>query len=179
MLFRSTNEAIILGAMKIASFVEALVTLPLAWFGDKIGAKTLMFFGSVLSFVAVIPLVLVIDAHNVAMIYVFVTVIRITLSGAWAPLSTLMAQMFRPQARYTSMSLSYGIGAAVWGGLSPAIATALLTATGNFWSVIWFFGFLALIAALGAIFAPQHSDTAPATGSLKARLDTTAIDTGA
>lgn len=173
------DAEIILGAMTIASFVEALVTLPLAWFGDKIGAKRLMFLGSVLSFVAVIPLVLVIDAHNVAMIYLFVSVIRITLSGAWAPLSTLMAQMFRPQARYTSMSLSYGIGAAVWGGLSPAIATALLTATGDFWSVIWFFGFLALIAALGAIFAPQHSDTAPATGSLKARLDTTAIDTGA
>ncbi|MBL3686266.1 MFS transporter [Leucobacter zeae] len=170
------DAEIILGAMTIASFVEALVTLPLAWLGDKVGAKRLMFFGSVLSFVAVIPLVLVIDAHNVAMIYLFVSIIRITLSGAWAPLSTLMAQMFRPQARYTSMSLSYGIGAAVWGGLSPAIATALLAATGNFWSVVWFFGFLALIAALGAIFAPQHSDTAPATGSLRARLDTTAID---
>lgn len=168
---------IILGAMTVAAFVETLVTLPLALLGDKIGAKTIMILGSGLSLVTVIPLVLFIDAHNVAMIYLFVSVLRLTLSGAWAPLSTLMAQMFRPQARYTSMSLSYGIGAAVWGGLSPAIATGLLVATGNFWSVIAFFGLLALLAILGTVFAPQHSDTAPATGSLKARLDTTAVST--
>ena len=171
------NADIILGAMTIASLVETIVTLPLAWLGDKIGAKTIMILGSGLSVAAVIPLVLFIDAHNVAMIYLFVSVLRLTLSGAWAPLSTIMAQMFRPQARYTSMSLSYGVGAAVWGGLSPAIATGLLVATGNFWAVIAFFALLALLAILGTAFAPQHSDTAPATGSLKARLDTTAVTT--
>jgi len=171
------DAAVILGAMTVASFIEALVTLPLAMLGDKWGGKRVIILGSVLSFAAVIPLVLVIQNHQVALIYVFVSVIRITLSGAWAPLSTVMTQMFRPQARYTSMSLSYGIGAAVWGGLSPAIATALIAATGSFWSAIWFFGGLALIAVIGAWFAPQHSDTAPVTGSFTPRLDTTAIKT--
>ncbi|WP_348789489.1 MFS transporter [Leifsonia sp. NPDC080035] len=171
------QAGVILGAMTVASFIEALVTLPLAMLGDKWGGKRVIILGSVLSFAAVIPLVLVIQNHQVALIYVFVSVIRITLSGAWAPLSTVMTQMFRPQARYTSMSLSYGIGAAVWGGLSPAIATALIAATGSFWSAIWFFGGLALIAVIGTWFAPQHSDTAPVTGSFTPRLDTTAIKT--
>lgn len=168
---------VILGAMTIASFVEAIVTLPLALLGDKWGGKRIIILGSLLSFVAVIPLVLVIQNHQVTLIYIFVSVIRITLSGAWAPLSTVMTQMFRPQARYTSMSLSYGIGAAVWGGLSPAIATGLIAVTGSFWSAIWFFGFLALIAIVGTWFAPQHSDNAPVTGSFNPRLDTTAIKT--
>lgn len=168
---------VILGAMTIASFVEAIVTLPLALLGDKWGGKRIIILGSLLSFVAVIPLVLVIQNHQVTLIYIFVSVIRITLSGAWAPLSTVMTQMFRPQARYTSMSLSYGIGAAVWGGLSPAIATGLIAITGTFWSAIWFFGFLALIAIVGTWFAPQHSDSAPVTGSFNPRLDTTAIKT--
>ncbi len=168
---------VILGAMTIASFVEAIVTLPLALLGDKWGGKRIIILGSLLSFVAVIPLVLVIQNHQVTLIYIFVSVIRITLSGAWAPLSTVMTQMFRPQARYTSMSLSYGIGAAVWGGLSPAIATGLIAVTGTFWSAIWFFGFLALIAIVGTWFAPQHSDNAPVTGSFNPRLDTTAIKT--
>lgn len=169
--------SIILGAMTVAAFVETVVTLPLAALGDKIGSKTIMYLGIVLSFICVIPLVLVIEGHNVALIYLFVSLIRLTLSGAWAPLSTIMTQMFRPQARYTSMSLSYGIGAAVWGGLSPAIATALMAATGNFWSVVAFFGLLSLLAFLGTLFAPQHSDTAPVTGSFTPRLDTTAIGT--
>lgn len=172
------DPTIILGALTIASLVEMLVTLPVAALGDKIGAKWVMYMGIVGSFAVIIPLVLSIQAKNVAMIWLFVILIRVTLSGAWAPLSTLMAQMFRPQSRYTSMSLSYGLGAAVWGGLSPAIASTLLVVTGgNFWSVVAFFGVLTLVAWIGVRFAPQHSDTAPVTGSFNARTDTTAIGT--
>ncbi len=171
------DAAIILGAMTVASFVEAIVTLPIAYLGDKIGAKLVMYIGTISSFVVIIPLVLSIQSKNVALIWVFVILIRVTLSGAWAPLSTLMAQMFRPQSRYTSMSLAYGIGAAVWGGLSPAIASALLIATdGNFWSVVAFFGVLTLSAWVGVRFAPQHSDAAPVTGSFTPRLDTGPFD---
>lgn len=167
---------VILGAMTVASFVETLVTLPLALLGDKWGGKTIIYLGTVLSFVVVIPLVIVIQNKQVALIYLLVSVIRVTLSGAWASLSTVMTQMFRPQARYTSMSLSYGVGAAVWGGLSPVIASALIVATGNFWSVVAFFGLLAAVAFFGALLAPQRSDAAPATASLNPRLDTTVID---
>ena len=172
------DPMILLGAMTVASFVEMLVTLPIAALGDKIGSKMVMYLGIIPSFLVMIPLVMSIQAKNVALIWLFVILIRVTLSGAWAPLSTLMAQMFRPQGRYTSMSLSYGIGAAVWGGLSPVIASTLLVFTdGNFWSVVAFFGVLTLAAFIGVKFAPQHSDMAPVTKSFKARLDTTHIDT--
>lgn len=171
------DPTIILGALTIASLIEMLVTLPVAAIGDRIGSKMVMYIGIIGSFVVIIPMVLSIQAKNIAMIWLFVILIRVTLSGAWAPLSTLMAQMFRPQSRYTSMSLSYGLGAAVWGGLSPAIASLLLVWTeGNFWSVVAFFGLLSLVAWIGVRFAPQHSDTAPVTGSFTARTDTTAVD---
>lgn len=169
--------SIILGAMTIASFLEAVVTLPLAWVGDKIGLKVLMYIGIGSSFVLVIPLVLAIEAHSVFWIYVLVSAIRIAMSGTWAPLSALMAQMFRPQSRYTSMSLSYGTGAAIFGGLSPVIASALMLATGSIWSVVGLYAVLALIAWVSTALSPQHSDMAPVTGSFNARLDTTAIDT--
>ena len=169
--------SIILGAMTIASFLEAVVTLPLAWVGDKIGPKVLMYIGIGSSFVLVIPLVLAIEAHSVFWIYVLVSAIRIAMSGTWAPLSALMAQMFRPQSRYTSMSLSYGTGAAIFGGLSPVIASALMLATGSIWSVVALYAVLALIAWVSTALSPQHSDMAPVTGSFNARLDTTAIDT--
>lgn len=171
------DPAIILGALTIASLVEAIVTLPIAALGDKIGVKRVMYLGIIPSFLVIIPLVLSIQAKNVAFIWLFVILIRVTLSGAWAPLSTLMAQMFRPQARYTSMSLAYGLGAAVWGGLSPAIASLLLLITGgNFWSVVGFFGVLTFAAWIGVRFAPQHSDIAPITASFTARTDTASVD---
>ena len=78
--------SIILGAMTLASFLEAIVTLPLALLGDKWGGKMLMYLGVGLSFLCSIPLVLAIENHTVALIYVFVCAIRITMSATWAPL---------------------------------------------------------------------------------------------
>lgn len=152
--------SIILGAMTLASFLEAVVTLPLALLGDKWGGKMLMYLGVGLSFLCSIPLVLAIENHTVALIYVFVCAIRITMSATWAPLSALLTQMYSPQARYTSMSLAYGTGAAVWGGLSPVVATSLMAATGSIWSVIGLFGFLSAVAWIATALAPQHSDEA-------------------
>ena len=167
--------AVILGAMSIASFFEALVTLPLALLGDKIGSKLLMHIGIWSSFVMIIPLVWAIDTHSVLWIYILVTVIRITMSATWAPLSELLTHAFRPQSRYTSMSLAYGIGAAIFGGLSPLAASTLMVWTdGNVWSVVVLFGVLALIAFVSTLFLPKHSDTAPVTGSFNPRLDTVA-----
>ena len=150
--------SIILGAMTLASFLEAIVTLPLAWFGDKWGGKRLMYLGVGLSFVCCIPLILAIENHTVTLIYIFVCAIRVTMSATWAPLSALLTQMYRPQARYTSMSLAYGVGAAVWGGLSPIVATSLMAATGSIWSVIGLFGFLSAVAWIATALAPQYSD---------------------
>ncbi len=150
--------SVILGAMTIASFLEALVTLPLAWLGDRWGGKMMMYLGVGLSFLCSIPLVLSIEAHSVALIYILVCAIRVTMSATWAPLSALMSQMYRPQARYTSMSLAYGVGAAVWGGLSPIAATSLQAGTGTVWSVIGLFAFLSVVAWVSTALAPQHSD---------------------
>jgi MFS family permease len=150
--------SIILGAMTLASFLEAIVTLPLAWLGDKWGGKMLMYLGVGLSFLCSIPLILSIENHSVTLIYTFVAAIRITMSATWAPLSALLTQMYRPQARYTSMSLAYGIGAAVFGGLSPIAATSLMASTGSIWSVIGLFGLLSAIAWVSTALAPQHSD---------------------
>lgn len=136
-----------------------------------------MYIGVISSFVLVIPLVLVIEAHSVLWIYILVSAIRITMSATWAPLSALLTAMFRPQARYTSMSLAYGLGAAIFGGLSPIVASWLMLVTGgNVWSVVALFGVLAAIAWVSTFLAPQHSDAAPVTESLEPRLDTIAVD---
>lgn len=171
------EASIILGAMTVASFVEALVTLPLAYLGDKWGRKLMMYLGIGLSVLLVLPLILAIDNHNVALIYVLVTAIRLTMSATWAPLSALMAHMFRPQSRYTSMSLAYGTGAAIFGGLSPVAAAGLFALTGNIWTVVGLFAFLGLIAWVSTYLAPQHSDEAPVTKSFEPRLDTTTVRT--
>lgn len=167
----------VLLAMTLASFVELLVTMPLAYLGDKWGGKMMMYIGVIGSFVTMVPLLLVIGGGQIAMMYLLVSVVRVMMSATWAPLATLMAQMFRPQSRYTSMSLAYGVGAAIWGGLTPIAAVWLIELTGTPWSVVILVAAMALINFVAMYLAPQHSDEAPVTKSYTPRTDTTAHDT--
>ena len=167
------DESVILDAMTIASLVEFLVTLPVAWLGDKWGRKTVMYLGLGSSVLVFAPFLLLMPGRVEPVIFLFASLIRVTMSATYAPLATILTQMFRPQARYTSVALAYGVGAAVWAGFSPWFATLLVAWTGSVWSVVALFTAMALLAAVCTKLAPQHSDEAPVTESFTPRLDTT------
>ena len=48
---------------------------------------------------------------------------------AYGPIAAFLVELFPVKIRYTSMSLPYHIGNGVFGGLMPAIATYLVTAS--------------------------------------------------
>ena len=58
---------------------------------------------------------------------VFVQLIFVTM--AYGPIAAFLVELFPVKIRYTSMSLPYHIGNGVFGGLMPAIATYLVTAS--------------------------------------------------
>ena len=174
---RGWIEQHLLIAMTVASFVELLVTLPIAFLSDKISGKRMMYIGLAASAITMIPLVLVLELKSMVWIYVFVILVRVAMSATYAPLAGLKAQMFRPQSRFTSVSLAYGLGAAIWGGLTPIMANGVIHLFGTEWAVIGLFVVLSAIAWLATHFAPQHSDAAPVTRSFTPRLDTRAVST--
>ncbi|WP_127473200.1 MFS transporter [Microbacterium sulfonylureivorans] len=167
------SPQLILDAMTIASFIEFVVTLPVAWLGDKWGRKNIMYIGLATSVLTFVPFLLILPGEVAPLIFLFASLTRVAMSATYAPLAALLAQMFRPQARYTSLALSYGVGAAIWAGFSPWFATQLIAWTGSVWSVIAMFTGMAVLAAICTKLAPQHSDEAPVTESFTARTDTT------
>ncbi len=171
------NETVILDAMTIASFIEFLVTLPIAWLGDKWGRKRVMYIGLIASVATFVPFMLVLPGRVEPLIFLFASLVRVAMSGTYAPIAAILAQMFRPQARYTSIALSYGVGAALWAGFSPWFATELMKWTGSIWSVIVMFVAMAIIAFICTRLAPQHSDAAPVTEGFTPRTDTTTTRT--
>jgi MFS family permease len=173
----SLSAQVILDAMTIASFVEFVVTLPIAWLGDKWGRKNIMYLGLVTSVLTFIPFMLVLPGRIEPLIFLLASLVRIAMSGTYAPIAAILAQMFRPQARYTSIALSYGVGAAIWAGFSPWFATQLIAWTGSIWAVIAMFTGMAILAGICTKLAPQYSDEAPVTASFDARTDTTATRT--
>ena len=57
---------------------------------------------------------------------------------AYAPIAAFLVELFPTRIRYTSLSLPYHIGAGVFGGMLPLLATAVVAATGNIYNGLWY-----------------------------------------
>ena len=86
--------------------------------------------------------------------------------GAMAILGTFMAaidgainaampELFPTNIRYGSMSISYNIAVSIFGGVTPYVAAALITWTGNTYSPAYFIGAAALITLITVAVAPE------------------------
>ena len=71
------------------------------------------------------------------------------LSGAtYGPVAALLAEMFPPKVRYSSMSIPYHIGTGYFGGFLPFIASYIVAKTGNPYSGLWYTWVIVLIALI-------------------------------
>jgi MFS family permease len=77
--------------------------------------------------------------------------VLMALSGAtYGPVAALLAEMFPPKVRYSSMSIPYHIGTGYFGGFLPFIAALIVAKTGNPYSGLWYTWVVVLIAFLTA-----------------------------
>lgn len=61
------------------------------------------------------------------------------LSGmTYGPVAALLAEMFPPKIRYSSMSIPYHIGTGYFGGFLPLISGYIVARTGNPYSGLWY-----------------------------------------
>jgi hypothetical protein len=80
---------------------------------------------------------------NSAKINWFVTELILVIMVGYAamvygPVAAFLVELFPTRIRYTSMSLPYHIGAGVFGGMLPLLATAVVAATGNIYNGLWY-----------------------------------------
>ena len=74
----------------------------------------------------------------------------------YGPITALLVEMFPARIRYTSMSLPYHIGNGWFVGFLPTIAFAIVAATGNVYSGLWYpIAIAALTIIVGALLLPE------------------------
>jgi MFS family permease len=77
----------------------------------------------------------------------------------YGPIAAFLVELFPTRIRYTSMSLPYHIGAGVFGGMLPLLATAVVAATGDIYYGLWYpIGVAAVTAVIGALFLRDTKD---------------------
>lgn len=154
------DATFVLNVLTIGSFVELVATLPAAWLADRLGRIRVLVLGMVgLGVFGALTFLIISQGIGGPGLLIFVfALLRLAGCSAYAPLAGVMAQMFPPQSRYTSISLGYQVGAAIFGGFSPLVATLLVGATGSVWAVVAMLAGLVTIAVCCSLAAPQHVD---------------------
>lgn len=73
-------------------------------------------------------------------------------AATYGPVAALLAEMFPPKVRYSSMSIPYHIGTGYFGGFLPFIAAYIVARTGDPYSGLWYTWVVVLIAFLVALW---------------------------
>jgi MHS family shikimate/dehydroshikimate transporter-like MFS transporter len=160
---RGLPERVIVDAVLVAAAVELLV-MPLAgWASDRFGRRRLYLIGTLLSIGFAFPVFWMFDSNSPGLVMAAVVIgMTVTQGIIFALHASLMPELFGTGVRYSGVSLGFQVGAALAGGLTPIIATALVGWSGGTWPVslylvgVGVLGLWALAAAARLIEAPAR-----------------------
>jgi len=96
---------------------------------------------------------------NKPMTVLLLTLLVIYVTMVYGPIAAWLVEMFPTRIRYTGLSLPYHIGNGWFGGFLPATVFAIVAATGNIYSGLWYPIIIASMSFFVALFfLPETKD---------------------
>jgi hypothetical protein len=96
---------------------------------------------------------------NYPMTVLMLVILVIYVTMVYGPIAAWLVEMFPTRIRYSGLSLPYHIGNGWFGGFLPATVFAIVAATGNIYSGLWYPIVVAAMSFVVAlIFLPETKD---------------------
>ena len=96
---------------------------------------------------------------NWPMTILLLVILVVYVTMVYGPIAALLVELFPTRIRYSGVSLPYHIGNGWFGGFLPATVFAIVAATGNIYSGLWYpVGVAARSCIIGLIFLPETKD---------------------
>jgi MFS family permease len=96
---------------------------------------------------------------NRPMTVLLLTILVVYVTMVYGPIAAWLVELFPTRIRYTGLSLPYHIGNGWFGGFLPATVFAIVAATGNIYSGLWYPIIVACMSFVVAlIFLPETKD---------------------
>jgi MFS family permease len=99
------------------------------------------------------------DQINHAVTVLWLTVLVIFVTMVYGPIAAWLVELFPTRIRYSGLSLPYHIGNGWFGGFLPATVFAIVAATGDIYSGLWYPVVVAAMSfVVGLLFLPETKD---------------------
>jgi MFS transporter, MHS family, shikimate and dehydroshikimate transport protein len=139
-----------------------LISIPFfGWLSDKVGRRPLYIFGALFTIAFAFPLFWLVDTKSP---YLIALAMIVAMNFGHGMMFGLQAhyfpELFGARCRYSGASFGFQVAAAIGGGLSPIIATALLGYLGGTAGVSLMVIGLAVITLVAAIVARETKNMA-------------------
>jgi hypothetical protein len=93
---------------------------------------------------------------NLVGMFAILMIFVVAATALYGPMAAALVELFPTRIRYTALSLPYHIGTGWIGGFVPFTAFAIVTATGNIYSGLWYpFVFTAVSVIVCLFFLPE------------------------
>ncbi|PZF58765.1 MFS transporter [Curtobacterium sp. MCSS17_008] len=154
--------------LTIPVLVLLAVMLPVAGrLSDRIGRRTVMWIGAGTTVVLVVPAFLLIG-HGAQWSTLAGLGLLALMTALWVSnQAASLPALFPTSTRYGGMGFAYNIAIAVFGGTTPLIVQALLTATGDQLAPAYFLMAMSVVGAVG-VLCMRESSQRPLPGSMPA-----------
>ena len=92
---------------------------------------------------------------NLPAVFGILMIFVVAATALYGPMAAALVELFPTRIRYTAMSLPYHIGTGWVGGFVPFSAFAIVTATGNIYSGLWYPVIFTAISVVVCLFLPE------------------------
>lgn len=157
-LGRTNQEALLLNFINM---MILLVVSPFsAWLSDRMGRRKVLGWTALAFVLVTYPVFYMLQQEAFGMIALGQAIFALVVAFYIGPVPALLVEIFPTRLRYTAMSLSYNICAALFGGTAPMVCQWLITQTGNNYSIAYYVISCAVISLISLYYYHDRHEEA-------------------
>ena len=158
--YGSTNlglpRELMLNGVLAFAITELLIIVPICALSDRIGRRPVFVLSAIFTILFSFPLFWLVNTKVTSLILLGMAIGGIANGVLFGIMGSFGPELFKTSVRYTGASLGYQLSAALGGGLTPLIATALVKwSGGSYWPAPAWLAGLAMVSLCAAIIAPE------------------------